>query len=337
MRFAIAGLAHGHVRQFFNECEHQPDLELMAVAESDPELVAKYTAGSSVPTYADHREMLAEHEVDVVGVAGIYSERACVVIDALYAGCHVIVDKPMCTTLEQLADIETAAERSGKIVSVLFDKRHYPVTVAARQLVDSGELGKIVLIAATGPHKLQRPTRPDWFFRRAEYGGVLNDLAAHDVDLALLFSQTGAAGPLRGTVLGQVGGSLSDLPEFTDYGSALLKAGSTVSTLEVSWLTPHSSPYHGDYRMRLTGTKGSAEIYFAQGRLDVTTDDRPPFNPELPPRRRAAQDAIEAFGEGRAPQVDTRVSVDSTRVSLLAQASADAGGEVLEFALPLRG
>ena len=328
MRLAIAGLAHGHVQTIFDEVGRWDDLQLVALSDPDPGLVERYNAPYGVPAYADHREMLAEQQPDVVGVAAVYNERATVVVDALHAGAHVLVDKPLCTTLDELDDIEAAVAGAPGVLSVLFEKRFYGTTLAVRRMVADGELGEIVQIAATGPHKLNRPTRPEWFFRREAYGGVIGDLAVHDVDLTLLFS-----GATSGWVSGITGDPVPDRSGFSDHGTAILRAGGVAATLEVNWLTPAASPYHGDYRMRLTGTKGTAELFFARGVVEVVTDAQPPRTLEVPENGRVAGEAIGSLLRGGSPEVDTAASLAATRVALLAQRSADNDGEVASWKL----
>lgn len=328
MRLAIAGLAHPHVQYLLTEVDHVADVELVGMADPDPELLERYNQRYGVSTYHDHRKLLDATSPEVVGVAGVYGDRAGVVVDALQAGAHVLADKPLATTLDQLAEIEGAA--GSRTVSVLFEKRFYPVTRAARELVAAGELGDLVQLAATGPHRLGRSDRPSWFFRRRCYGGPLGDLAVHDVDLALLFS-----GARSGWVTASQGNAaVPDRPEFADHASALLQAGALAATLEVNWLTPDGSPYHGDYRLRVTGTTGTLEIFFARGHVDAVTDRRGPWRAELPMGLRPAEDAVASLLGGRRPEVDTAASLAATRVALLAQESADRDGIRLPWRLP---
>jgi predicted dehydrogenase len=311
LRLAILGAAHPHVRYALDELAHRDDMRLVGI--SDP-------GGAFDADYRDHRKLLDEQHPDVVMIAGVYADRAAAVVDALHAGAHVLADKPLCTDLTQLDAIEAAARDTGRIVSLLLEKRDYPETLAARSLLDAGELGELVQVASTGPHKLNRPARPEWFLTRAGYGGILGDLGVHDIDLVLLLS-----GATSGTVTG-----LSDPAEdgFARYGALLLRAGAVAATIEVNWLTPAAAPYHGDYRMRLTGTRGTAELYWARGRLTAATTERPPWEVELPPGRRPAEGALAAFATGSEPEVGTAASLTATRVALLAQESADDGGTV---------
>ncbi|WP_460651611.1 Gfo/Idh/MocA family protein [Kribbella endophytica] len=319
IRLAVAGTAHPHVDYVLSELTHQPEVELVGVSEPDPAAAARYAGGLGVPVYASHEEL---PDVDVVAVCGEYGARADVVVAALHRGAHVLADKPLCTTLADLDRIAEAARTADRTVSVMFEKRGYPVTVAARQLVADGILGDLALVASTGPHKLNQASRPDWFFDRSRYGGILGDLAVHDIDLVLALS-----GASAGTVAGRAGNlSLPDRPGFSDHGAVLLGADAVTATIEAHWMWPAASAYHGHYRMRLTGTAGTAELDWARGTLDVVTHDRDVWSPALGRPVRPAEEFLTALVEGRRPEVGTAESLAATRIALLAQLSADSGG-----------
>ncbi|AYY14003.1 gfo/Idh/MocA family oxidoreductase [Actinobacteria bacterium YIM 96077] len=324
IRLAVAGMAHQHVLYIFDELAHQPGVELVAVAEPDPALLARYEDRcGGVPAYGDHREMLSAHDPDIVAVAGVYTHRADVVADALRAGAHVIADKPLCTSLEQLERIEQAARETGGVVSVLFEKRGYPVTLAARRLLATGTLGELTLVASTGPHVLRHRERPPWFFSGA-YGGVLGDLAVHDVDMVLAIT-----GARDGYVVGSTGNRAHpQYPEFHDHGAMLLVAGPVTATIDAHWLAPEAAAGSGRYVMRLVGTGGTAEMRWTDGELEVATHERDTWLEPLPTGARPAEDVVTALAAGRPPEVGTAESLAATRLALLAQRSADRGGVV---------
>ena len=329
LRLAVLGAAHPHVTYALDELAHRDDLELVAVGDPDPDLAAQYAHPHAARTYTDHHTLLAQEHPDVVVVAGIYGDRAQAVIDALDAGAHVLADKPLCTSLKDLDLIEEAALRSGRTVSLLLEKRHYPETVAARRLMAEGELGTLAMIASTGPHKLNRAGRPDWFWHRRSYGGIIGDLAVHDIDLVLHLSGAteGTVSAVSGPGAGDPAPGARDFPDdLSLYGAVLLTAGNLVATIDVSWLTPAASPWHGDYFMRLTGTRGIAELHWARNQLTVVTDTRAPYSVDLPERRRPGAEALAAFATGGTPEVGTSQSLAATRIALLAQDSADHAG-----------
>lgn len=314
LRLAVAGAAHPHVAYVLDELPLRTDVELVGISDQDPSLARRH----GVPAYPDHRSLLDAQRPDVVVVAGIYAERGPVVVDALRAGAHVLADKPLCTRLSDVDAIAAAAAGTNRSVSLLLEKRGYPETLAARALLGSGVLGPLVMVAATAPHKLNRAARPSWFLDRSTYGGVIADLAVHDIDLVLWLSGAG-----EGTV-SALGGPL--------HGAVLLRAGEVAATIEVSWLTPASAPWHGDYRMRLTGTDGTAELLWAHGELIAETRHRLQWTVPLPAAQRPAAAALDAFVAGEAPEVGTSASLTATRIALLAQDSADNGGAARRWA-----
>ena len=327
MKVAILGAAHQHVDYVLAELTHRPELELVAASEPDPELRARFLGDLDAPLYGTAEELLAAHEVDIALITGIYSERGPAAVAALQAGAHVLADKPLCTSLEQLARIREAAARARRHVSIVFEKRFYGPTLALRRLLADGELGEIAQIAATGPHKLNRDARPAWFLDPATYGGIAADLPIHDIDLVL-----DLVGAEHGTVTARTGRALGD-PRvgIEDHVSLLLDAGGVPATIEANWLTPQASDVHGHYRFRVTGTQGTAELDWAHQRLSVTTHERAARDAPLPAAPRPAQYFFDALREGREPEITTAASLLATEVALSARASAEAGGEPRRF------
>ena len=321
-RIAVVGAAHPHVDYVLDELrrDDRRDFTLVGVYDPDRDLAERHAAPFGAPVYDRLDQLLAEG-VEIAMVSGVYGDRGADLVAALRAGAHVLADKPLCASLEELDEIEVAAERSGRTVNLLLEKRGYPETLAALEVVRGGELGDVVGIVSSGPHKLNRSARPDWFFRGRRYGGILTDLAVHDLDAALLFAPADEA-----VVRGTVSTMLDDAPDFALYGVASVVTPTTVITTEVSWLTPRASDVHGDYRLRIVGTRGSAEIFWARSRVEVTTEDRPTRDLDLPAGHRPAEEALDAFAAGTTPAVGTAESLAGTRLAQLAQASAAGGG-----------
>lgn len=326
----IAGVQHPHFRYYLDSVRDRPDARVVAFSDSDPATREAVAAETGLPAYADHREMIAATNPTVVGVAAEFGSHGQIVLDALQADCHVLADKPLCTRLSELEAIEQAVANTDKLLSVMFEKRGYGASLLAHQLYQDGELGEIAMIAASGPHKLNEPTRPDWFWSREVYGGVLADLTTHDADMFLWFT-----GATSGTVTGRVANlGVPEHPEFEDTGLAMVTAdgpdGATgaMGSLEVHWMSPKAAPWHGDYRMRVTGTKGTADVLWRTNELFVATDSREPELIACEPNRSAAQYFLDALVNGEEPSITAADSIAATRISLLAQDSAANGGEL---------
>ena len=320
---AVAGLRHPHVETMLAEARREA-VDLIGIADADDAVRTERAAALGVHGHADHRDLLSLSP-DVLAVAAVNSDRAAIIVDGLAAGCHVIADKPMCTTLADLDAIGSAAHSSTGSLTLLLEKRWYPETQACLEIVRQGELGDVVAIEASGPHRLLPATRPAWMFEPLRYGGLLGDLAVHDLDLARLFGRvTGTVA--TGTVTAVARASRSDPTGFADHGAALVEFdGGPVVQATVDWLSPEAAPYHGDYRMRLTGTRGTADLRWRERRLTVATHDRPPRDITLEPPPRAAQAVFDALLAGDPLEPDLGDSIEATRLALLAQRAADTG------------
>jgi len=332
MKLAIVGAAHQHVDYVLSEVTHRSELELVAAVEPNPRLRARYLNELNVPLYDDAEDLFARHEVDIALVAGVYSERAAASAVALKAGAHILADKPLCTSLEQLETIRYAAQTSDGQVSIMFAKRFTPEIIALRRLLAEGTLGKIAMVASTGPHELRRTSRPRWFLDRSTYGGIAGDLPIHDIDLVLTLIRDQDGLPPSGQISALAGNVRpDDHPSFDDHVALLMRAGNVPATIEASWLAPEASEVSNHYRLRVTGSEGTAEIDWAYNRVTVATHDRARWDEPLPPARRPVETLVDDLLVGRDPEVGTSASFLATEVALKAQFSAEHGGSVLSF------
>ncbi|SDT04257.1 Gfo/Idh/MocA family protein [Microlunatus soli] len=318
----VLGAAHPHVDYLLTEAAATADVRVVAAAEPDPVARERFLRAVQAPVYADPDRALAEHPAAVGVVCGVYSRRAELVIDCLQRGMSVLVDKPMCTGLDQLRAIERAAAESAGSLAIMFDKRFYPETLALTEVVHSGELGDLVQLSSTGPHKLLQPTRPDWFFSRHGYGGIANDLPVHDIDILLRLTDA-----TSGRVAAITGNhSVTDHPEFADQVGLIIDTGGLLAMIDANWLQPDAAAVHGDYRMRIVGTEGTADVDWPRHRVTVTTRNTPERTLELATPTRPVQFYFDALRTGEQPAVTTAQSILATRIALTAQLSADNDG-----------
>ena len=332
---AIAGVQHAHFRYYLDSVAGRDDASVVGFSEADPATREAVASETGLTGYASHAELLEATSPTIVGVAAEFGARGQIVLDALDAGCHVLADKPLCTRLDELNAIEESLQGKGsQQLSVMFEKRGYGPSVVARKLYEEGALGDITLVHATGPHKLNEPNRPGWFWQAETYGGVLTDLTTHDADMFLWFT-----GATSGTVTGRVANLATPAhPEFEDTGLAMVTAdgpdgGGTgaMGSLEVHWMSPIAAPWHGDYRMRLTGTEGTAELNWRTGELHLATHTREPEMIPCPPNEPAAKYFLDALSAGEEPAINATDSIAATRVALLSQQSAANGGELVRW------
>ena len=315
---ALIGAAHPHVEYVLAEVASRNDVRIVAVADHDPERQASLEMRTGAPGYADPLALLDVHTIQAAAVVTEFGLRAPIVAELLRRNIFTIVDKPMAVTPCQLAEIEQALA-GRELLTLLLEKRFYSVTRALRAILDAGELGEVVSISATGPHKLIPAIRPAWMFDPSLYGGILADLAVHDIDLALL---------LTGATSGTISGWISPTPAvgtaaFPAFGRAVLTCdGGPQCSIEVDWVQPGASSRHGDYTMRVSGTRGRADVFFAEDRLLVETATRPARQVALPAGAPPARFAFDHLVGGKELLISTQDALTATRIAIQAQQSA---------------
>ena len=134
-------------------------------------------------------KIIEDDTIDMILISSIPKDRAELAILAMQNGKDVMVDKPGCTTLEQLEQIKSVVKNHRRIWSVNFSERfQVPAVAKAEDLVNSGVIGKVVQTIGTGPHRKGNYARPDWFYDRESYGGILTDIGSHQVHQFLIFT-----------------------------------------------------------------------------------------------------------------------------------------------------
>ena len=164
-----------------------PDLKLVGVAEPDEERRTLFAQRHGCDGYADHRDLLAREDVDLVLVGLPHYLHAPLTIDALNAGKHVMVEKPMAMTVEECEAMIEAADRNGVRLMVGHTQHFFPSNIAAKDLIDRGEIGEIVLATQTWSKPFGLAGRPPWLLDRSTGGGMWLMNGAHMLDCLLWF------------------------------------------------------------------------------------------------------------------------------------------------------
>nr|WP_306269030.1 Gfo/Idh/MocA family oxidoreductase [Pararhizobium sp. IMCC3301] len=269
IRMAAIGIDHRHI---YGQIEN-----MLAVGgelagwwtKGEPEtldgFVKRFPAAPRVP---DRRSLLEDPTIDLVLIAAIPVDRAALAIEAMRHGKDVMLDKPGCTTLGQLADIKQTVADTGQIWSVDFSERFEVASVTkAAELVQQGAIGKVVQTVGLGPHRLNRATRPGWFFERDKYGGILCDIASHQIDQFLYFTNSDDA---EITLASAANYANPDDPGLQDFGEIALRSPNGHGYIRVDWYTPDALPTWGDGRLTILGTEGYIEL---RKYVDIAQDE----------------------------------------------------------------
>lgn len=232
------GIARGHARAYQNS----PDVEVVGVADIVPgkaEDFIKTQGLEGAKAFADHRALL-EMGVDAVSVCTPNIAHHQTSVDALNAGAHVLVEKPMSLTLEQAVDMVRTAKKTGKILSVGFQPRYDPNMQAIRDIVRSGQLGQVYYVETGGGRRRGMPGGT--FIRKDLAGaGAMADIGCYSLDMAL--NALGYPKPL--TVSASTYNFFGTSPKYhpeadkfevEDFGAALVRLeGGITLNFKISW------------------------------------------------------------------------------------------------------
>ncbi len=256
--FSVIGVNHGHIYgQVKVMLEAGCRLKSFYAPEDD--LAAAFSKSfPDAKRVSDERVVLDDAEVKLIVGAGILADRAPMAVRAMRAGKDVMLDKPGATTLDQLAELRRAQAETGRIFSICYSE-HYtqPATVAAGDLVKAGAIGRVVSTVGLGPHRVGNYPRPDWFYKKDRYGGILCDIGSHQVEQFLFFTGSTSAQVVSSQIANF---DHPDTPELEDFGQMVLVSDSATGYIRVDWFTPDKLPTWGDGRLFLVGTEGTIEL-----------------------------------------------------------------------------
>ncbi len=258
IRFGVIGINHSHIYWQVNALLGA-GAEFVSFYAPEPELSAAFAKTYPQVTQMTQRDaVLDDPSLHLIVTAGIPCERAPLGIEAMQHGKDFMTDKPGFTMVEQLTEARRVQAATGRIYSICFSERFgNPATVKAGELVKAGAIGRVVQTVGLGPHRIDPPSRPDWFFRKAQYGGILCDIASHQVDQFLFFTDSTQAEVTAAHVANY---KFPQYPELEDFGEMLLRSDKGTGYIRVDWYTPDGLPVWGDGRLTLLGTEGFIEV-----------------------------------------------------------------------------
>lgn len=269
IRFAAIGLDHRHI---YGMVQNMLDVGCEFAGwwtDGEPPTLQGFTKRfPDAKRFSDRSGLLDDPSIDLFLIATVPADRAALAVEAMRHGKDVMLDKPGCISLDQLADIKAAVAETGRIWSVDFSERFEVASVTkAAELVQAGAIGRVVQTVGLGPHRLNRPTRPEWFFQREKYGGILCDIASHQIDQFLYFTGSDDA---EVTLASAANYANPDDPGLQDFGEIALRSANGHGYIRVDWFTPDALPNWGDGRLTLLGTEGYIEL---RKYVDVARDD----------------------------------------------------------------
>ncbi len=176
------GIAGAHA----NAYKQMPDVALVAVADVIPGKAAEFIQRQGLPSaqaFDDHLRLL-DLDLDGVSVCTPNVAHHRTAVDALHAGKNVLVEKPMAVTLEQGVEMARAAKRAGRILTIGFQPRYDPNMQMIKDIVRSGQLGKVYYAETGGGRRRGAPGGT--FIRKDLAGsGAIADIGCYALDMVL--------------------------------------------------------------------------------------------------------------------------------------------------------
>jgi len=267
--FAAAALDHGHIYGMCNGLI-EAGATLKWVYDPDPQKIAQFVKQYPQAKVAPSLDViLADPGVKLVAGAAIPDERCALGLKVMDAGKDYFTDKAPLTTLEQLAAAKAKVAATGRKYAVYYSERlHVESAVFAGQLVRDGAIGRVIQTLGLGPHR-EGQGRPDWFYVKKHFGGILCDIGSHQIEQFLFYTDNSEAQ----VVAAQTNNfTHPQHPEFEDFGDAMLKGENGASGyFRCDWFTPAGLSTWGDGRLTLLGTDGYIEI---RKYVDITRQEQ---------------------------------------------------------------
>lgn len=257
--FSAVRLDHGHINGMTNGLL-EAGATLKYVWDPNPEKVAAFLKNYPQATAARcEEEALEDKDTHLIAGAAVTSERCGLGLRAMAAGKDYFTDKAPFTTLDQLASAKKAVADTGRKYMVYYSERlHVEGAVMAGYMIDRGEIGRVLSVSGFGPHRLNAPSRPAWFFEKEKYGGILCDIGSHQIEQYLHYAGEEDAEVEFARIANY---NHPEYPELEDFGDCTITGkNGTTNYFRIDWFTPDGLRTWGDGRTLILGTEGYIEI-----------------------------------------------------------------------------
>jgi len=237
-----------HLR-VYSELEN---VELVAAADIDRDRLKFVEKRYGIETYEDYKEMLKREDIDALSICTPSITHAEIALDSVRAGKHILVAKPMTTTVEDGLKLIEAAEEQGVILLVDHIERFNPGVQRVKEYIEAGKVGKVVLISS------KRVSR--WPVRIGDVG-VVKDLAIHDVDIMRFLTNKD---PVE---VYAIAGRIHH--RYEDYANIILRFQSLPTAfIEVNWLTPKKTR-----KLIVTGSDGIITLDYITQEITIANSE----------------------------------------------------------------
>lgn len=274
MRLGLIGLK-GHQSVVLEGARQLGNVELVAIADDSKDELDRFKKrqplAKNAETYTDWKQLIEHSMMEVCCVCDENHLRAEQLLALARRNVHIIAEKPLATTLDDLERLRTALAKSKSKLTMLLTMRHEAKYAKMRELIQKGEIGEVSQVTAQKSYQLH--TRPDWFKERKRLGGTIPFIGIHAVDLIRWV--TGLDFTHVAAFHGRIG--KAEMKETESHASLLLRMSNGASaTARLDYLRPELAPSHGDDRLRVIGTEGVVELRYPDNAVQLVTATKKP-------------------------------------------------------------
>lgn len=340
----LAGIARTHIPGW----EASPHAEIRGACDINQNVLESWGNTHRVSQLTtETNELLSNPDIDIVDLCVPNHQHAPLAIAALEAGKHVLCEKPLSPTTEDIKRMIEARDKSGKLLMTAQHFRFHGAAQAIKKKTSSGSLGDIYHARVWQLRRTGIPSKSSFVNKESSGGGALIDIGVHALDLALWLmgnpQPLSVSGVAKTKLANHQGafttlGSQQAIPSrisVEDFGAAFvrLEGGATI-VLEVSWLLHHSHEGLEDMQIWLYGSDGgchwpSAEFYGTNYSTRQTYDQKLFVNQDpLTPHARECIEFARAISEGLPSPVPAEQSLQVMEILNGAYKSEEIGKEV---------
>ena len=338
MRVGILSFAHVHADAYASLLPAFEDVEVIGFSDTDPIRGRQATDAYGLRWFERHEDLVAAGPDALVICSENANHRDHVELAAA-AGCHVLCEKPIASTLADAEAMKRAVDRAGVTFMTAFPMRFELSTIALKAMIDRGDLGRVRAI--NGINHAEIPRRHRAWFADPELagGGAVMDHTVHLLDLYRWL----LGGEAR-TVYAEVGNPFH--PDVEVDTAGLITVGfedGVFATIDCSWSRPEAVyPSWGHVKMELFGERGATEVDVFAQHLDLYSASESPQASWLGWGANSDLAMIEAFlacvRDGGEPPVTWNDGYQALRVALAAYESAERSAPVvLEHGAEIKG
>jgi phthalate 4,5-cis-dihydrodiol dehydrogenase len=321
----IIGAGHYGI-QHANALDALEDVQLVAASRTNAAALAEFTQRYGIKGYTDYRDLLADPEIEIVVIATPHHHHTVIAEDAARAGKHILLEKPMAPSLPECDCILEAAQKANVQLMLGHVNRFARAYQVAKQMIESGEMGRVIMGSAAMQKFWFEPNRRDWHLDRAKGGGVWLSVGLHPLDRLtwLIDSPIISVSAQFGTHFHQM--------DADDTGLVFLRYENGAAGTVISTGYSVGAPKH---TTELTCTRGMLNIDYSMG-VQVGRDESWQTIPESLPEGSWMHEALvrewrgflDALDRGCEPPVSGRSVRHIMAAAFAAEQSSAEGREV---------